>query len=302
MISICIPVYNHNVRALVNDLHRQAAIWPGGFEIWVMDDASPRHQFRKQNREIEKLEKVEYVELNDNVGRSKVRNMLAQKARGDHLLFLDCDVLLPGDDFMTRYRVAMEQDSEVFCGGHVYPVQPPGNDQFLHWYYGTYRETVAIETLPASQAFMSGNFLIPKEVFNRIRFNESIRGYGHEDTLFGLELARAGVNVWRIDNPVIHMGLDTNEAFLEKTRESVEGLLQIYRDFEGQTDFLENVRLLKTYLFLKKVRLCGLMRLLFKGFRSFLERNLTSTAPRLVFLDLYKLGYMCKVNKSNPES
>src|SRR5690606_29991654 len=61
-----------------------------------------------------------------------------------------------------------------------------------------------------------------------LRFNESINGYGHEDTLFGLQLQDSGVKIQHIDNPAIHAGIDEDEAFLAKTNAALETLAELY--------------------------------------------------------------------------
>ena len=49
------------------------------------------------------------------------------------------------------------------------------------------------------------NLLAPKDIFQKIAFNEKLNGYGHEDTLFGVELKKEGVTMAHIDNPIIHL-------------------------------------------------------------------------------------------------
>ncbi|MEM9260646.1 MAG: hypothetical protein AAGA62_13425, partial [Bacteroidota bacterium] len=49
-------------------------------------------------------------------------------------------------------------------------------------------------------------------------------GYGHEDTLWGQQLAKAGVGILHIDNPVTHLGLETSGVFLEKQHRAIHNL------------------------------------------------------------------------------
>ncbi|MBK9012976.1 MAG: hypothetical protein IPM82_02230 [Saprospiraceae bacterium] len=66
---------------------------------------------------------------------------------------------------------------------------------------------------------MTNNFLIPRQLFLEIQFDETLRQYGHEDTLFGMELARRQVPIVHIDNPLEHIGLEPVDVFLRKTEQ-----------------------------------------------------------------------------------
>jgi hypothetical protein len=47
---------------------------------------------------------------------------------------------------------------------------------------------------------------------------KTIEGYGHEDTIFGCNLRRLGYRIKDIDNPVVHLGLNTTDKFPFKYR------------------------------------------------------------------------------------
>lgn len=89
-LSICIPIYNQNVTPLVNELRAQALRADCQFEILLMDDASTR--YKEANSRLCELEGVRFIGLEKNVGRSVIRNKLADEAFYDYLLFMDCDV------------------------------------------------------------------------------------------------------------------------------------------------------------------------------------------------------------------
>jgi len=70
MISVCIPVYNFNISELVNVIKDQ--ITDFDFELIVIDDASDEN-FKSDNKKI--LDFCKYIELDKNIGRSKIRNL-----------------------------------------------------------------------------------------------------------------------------------------------------------------------------------------------------------------------------------
>lgn len=296
MLSILIPVYNFDVRNLVNQLVEQCRTASIPFEIILLDDGSTA-PFRQVNQVLGKLHDVIYEELPLNVGRAKIRNLLLEKARYDSLLFIDCDSALPDDQFISRYQPFIGSNLIIY-GGRVYEEEPPADPElFLHWYYGTCREVIPVaERLKApNQSFMTNNFLIHKSVFGLLRFNEIIRGYGHEDTLFGFELKKNNLIITHIDNPVIHIGLETAGELLRKSKNSIRNLRRILNDNGEHTAMAEDISLLHSYLRVKKLQMDGLIRRLFKRFEQAIEHNLESKNPRLFLFDLYKLGYICSI-------
>ena len=66
-------------------------------------------------------------------------------------------------------------------------------------------------------SFLTLSFLIKKNVFQKVKFNEDIPNARHEDTLFANDLKHAEVHMTHIHNPVYHMGLDTSKEFIRKT-------------------------------------------------------------------------------------
>jgi GT2 family glycosyltransferase len=296
MLSICIPIFNYDVRELAYKLHLQATENLPAFEILLVDDHSDK-KYRKLNSELQELENISYTELDENIGRSKIRNLLAEKAQFENILFLDCDVEIIRNDFLSNYYRQIQIGEKVVCGGHIYQEAPPGKENYLHWYYGTQREVkpVAERQKAPNDSFMTANFLIAKELFKKIRFDERISGYGHEDTLLGCELDKFGINTNHIDNPVLHAGLDTGTQFLEKTRESMRNLLKLYQFKRFDKKISHKIKALRAFHTARKLGMHIIIAKLFSAFRQKMENNLLGLRPRLFILDLYKLGYLCQV-------
>ncbi|WAC03341.1 glycosyltransferase [Lacinutrix neustonica] len=87
-LSVCIPVYNFNCIATVIDLCKQIESLSIPAEVLVIDDASPVELNAIAHF---KHALYSYEKLNKNVGRAKIRNLLAKKATYYHVLFLDGD-------------------------------------------------------------------------------------------------------------------------------------------------------------------------------------------------------------------
>ena len=291
MLSILIPVYNFDVRAYVKELYRQAESLKISFEIIIVDDASD-NKFRLQNAGLDNLDSVQYIQLQANIGRSRIRNDLADKAKYDYLLFTDCDSEVFDENFIKRY-IEQCKGETVVCGGVAYkPEKPDSQKLFLRWFYGVHREARRSEerNKNANSSFMTGNFLISKSIFGKVQFDEKITQYGHEDTLFGYELKKLEIKIKHINNPLIHLGLETNQIFINKTQKAVESLKYIIENY-NYPDLYTDIKLLRIY---KKISLfCPLVKLLFILVKTFIERNLKSKKPKLFLFDFYKLGVLC---------
>lgn len=296
-LSICIPVFNQNIKSLIHKLLEEIETLEADAEIVVLDDGSDDEK-KSGNRLINRLPHIHYEELAENIGRAAIRNRLAEKARGKYLLFLDDDSLVYQNDFLKNYLDAARENT-VICGGRKYPDNDPEDKFRLHYRYG-----IARESRPASQrgikpyqSFHTNNFLIPREIVLKIRFDESIRDYGHEDTLFGAELKKARVPIRHIDNPIMHDRLENNQEFLQKT---TKGLRNLYRIYErNDPHFNESVKLLRTF---NKVVLTGMDKVLAQQFNSKQQKwkkQLTQNKkPSVRLLNLYKLAYLCHLRNT----
>ncbi len=292
MLSICIPVFNSDPRKLVMELHRQAETLGDDAEMLILDDGS-REEIRAMNRNLRDLPRVRYEELPENTGRSRTRNLLAGKARNPLLLFLDSDMQIDNPHFLAHY-LDLPDGYQVVCGGHVYQTAPPSSELMLHWKAGRKRESIpaAERNKNPHRSFMTANFLIRQNVFGRISFSEQLRGYGHEDTLFGYQLKKMGIPVFHTDNPAVHTGLEPAAILLEKIRQAMGNLLAVEKMLENDPEFSQMVKVLKARQKLSRLRLCELYRLAFTAGRSGLEKNLLGSRPSLRAFDLYKLGIL----------
>lgn len=291
MISICIPVYNFDVIGLVKALEEQCRQLSVPAEIILIDDASS-----KAIQEINKpsCSKHQYYELTENIGRARIRNLFLDYAQFEYLLFLDCDGIITTPNFLEKYLECIKNTNpEVVCGGRVYPEIPPGKNQLLRWKYGVKVESRnALERSKCpNQSFMTNNFLLRKSLLERLKFDERLQQYGHEDTLFGIELKRNQVSVTHIENPVLNGDIETNELFLEKTEKGIENLMKIVTFQNDKTDLVKNVKLLSVYYTMRKFYLVGIVRVVFLVFRKMIRKRLAHGKADLTLFDFYKLGY-----------
>ncbi|KQB37707.1 glycosyltransferase family 2 protein [Flavobacterium aquidurense] len=290
MLSILIPVYNYNIFSLAEILHDQVSKCNIDFEIICLDDGSDF--FISENEKINQFKNTTYYTLEQNIGRSAIRNLLAQKAIYKNLLFLDADTIPVHSNFISNYILQINNNEKIIYGGILYQSKKPQKEQLLRWIYGNKRE--ALSTLERANnpyiSFLTLNFLISKSIFSKIKFNEKIPNLRHEDTLFSFELMQNKIEVVHIQNPVYHLGIEDSEAFLRKSEEAVIGLKNLVDSHLITSDY---VKLSHYFEIVKKYYLRSLIAFWFKIFKPFFLKQLLSKKPSLFLFDIYRLGYYC---------
>jgi hypothetical protein len=182
--------------------------------------------------------------------------------------------------------------SRVICGGILYRDSPPGDpDKLLRWKYGKMKEEkkAVVRNKNPHSGFSTFNVLIEKSVFSRIRFNEELKQYGHEDTLLGYQLKKAGIEVLHIDNGLYHEGLESNREFLVKTKLGIENLSKLYDKVTDKTAFSETVLILKFYNKLRLLKLTRILAGIFIRYRERMEIRLDSSDISLILFGFYKI-------------
>ena len=295
MLSILIPTYNYNIYPLVQELENQALKANIVFEIICVDDGS-FSILNEKNQKINTLTNCQFLENKKNIGRSKIRNLLAEKAKYDWLLFLDADVLPKNKNFISIYINSITQQSEVIFGGILYQDKTPKIEDMLRWVYGKKREALNVEERNKNKylRFLTLSFLIKKSVFKTVRFNEALPNNRHEDTLFSYDLKKAEKHLTHIDNPVYHLGLDSSKEFLEKSLLSIDSLLLLIK--KGLIPS-KHTLITKVFSISKILLLNNLFVYFYKTFKVKFERNLLSEKPSLFIFDLYRLCYLCFIDK-----
>ncbi|MCB0457196.1 MAG: glycosyltransferase family 2 protein [Flavobacteriaceae bacterium] len=291
MISILIPLYNFPVVPLVEELLKQAISTSITFEIIIINDASI--VFNEENEILTQFEKVGYIKHNENQGRTKIRQQLAQQARYDWLLFLDADVIPAEGGFLKKYDESLKKNIPIVAGGVIYHRNKPEKEKALRYKYGIWREEKTTEQRnKENHIVVSANLLIKKEVFQKI--NTVTHNFYGDDLLLSSNIMKLDIKVLHIDNPVIHLGLESNQVFLEKSLAAVESLVAL----ENSKDLLDNLtKIQKTYKFLKKNALHTFIHPLLGIFKNSMRRNLLSKNPSLFLFDLYRLYHYISIKR-----
>ncbi|AUC20787.1 MULTISPECIES: glycosyltransferase family 2 protein [Polaribacter] len=285
MLSVLIPTYNYNTFFLVKEIHQQLILEDIQFEIICLDDGS-KSPLNKKNKEINKLSFSSFKSLENNIGRSAIRNLLAKKAIYNWLLFLDADVIPVKSNFIRNYIHCFKKDKTVFCGGLLYEDKKE-NFRLLRYKFGKKHEEISVEKRIENpeKFFFTSNFLIQKAIFDDVIFEQKLTQYGREDLLFSLELIKKGFIIEHISNEVYHLGLDKNDLFVSKTKKAMENLIFIDKQSLIDTKEMPLLELVRKISILKMTRIVGVFHLFFE--------KLAIKKSSVFFLNCMKVSYMC---------
>ena len=294
-ISLLIPVCDYDIVAIVHSMKSCIGKIPELIEILIGDDGSTP-EFRARYLLLEG-DGVKVIISEKNIGRAAIRNKLALEAKGDYLLFIDADTMIPGtaEAYILKWVKAMPS-ARVISGGVLYHASPPGDpDKMLRWEYGRKREQrkASERNKMPYAAFTTFNVLIDKSIFSILRFNEELKQYGHEDTLFSYQLEKAGIKILHIDNGLIHEGLESNREYLNKTKLGIENLSMLYDNVTDKRTFSSSVTMLRVYNVIRVFRLNLILAGIFVRYRERMEIKIDSANPSLVLFAIYKVSMFC---------
>lgn len=293
MISILIPTYNRSCHLLAKILAQQCSLVDGlVWEIIVIDDGSSDAAAIASNKWCAQIEGVRLIWQKPNIGRSAIRNRAVSEAKGDWLLIVDDDVMPTNENFVAKYvRLAHKDRYDVICGG-VNALSKKEDETNLRWIYDAYGEELnSLEHRKANPyaCFTTQNFMARRSVFDQVRFDESLKQYGYEDALFGIELERKGLRIRHTSNPVEHLGLEPNREFVEKSELALQNLRRLGAPMTQRA----SVALWRSKL--ERNHLGWLIRLWHWCFGRLERKLLCSKYPSVHVFQLYKLGYYSRL-------
>ncbi|MDO4171107.1 MAG: glycosyltransferase family 2 protein [Prevotellaceae bacterium] len=292
MLSVLIPTYNYDCYLLADCMQRQLQASRRDYELIVVEDGSDDVPSMMSNSRVAELPYCRYIRRKDNVGRAAIKNFLAREAKGDWLLYMDSDAAVTEIFYITRLLQAVDTAGTVgvIMGGLRHEKAMPSREVSLRHRYeraADRHRSAANRSRHPYRNVTSFNLCVRRDVMLDIPFDERCRNYGYEDALFGVMLKERGVEVLHIDNPLVHLGLEPNAVFLEKTETALRTL-----DSLGMR-MLPYSHVGRTMQRLRRWRMAWAVRRMYSAFGGAMRRNLLGKRPCLTVFALYKLGYLC---------
>lgn len=295
MLSICIPIYNNDCNKLVDDLNNQIKVQNVPVEIICIDDKS-NDEFRQENSKLKN--KCTYILLENNIGRAAIRNKFLQYANYEWLLFLDNDSFIITPNYLQQFIIKIiEKSALVICGGTHFlpPLNKTLKNNLCYKISSNSEQSIKLKRHQNIYAsFMTNNFAISKNVFSVIKFDETLVGYGHEDTFFGLMLQEKKIPITYIENNVACVADDSNEAFIDKTKQAVNNLVFLSKTKDA--DLKNYVELLSTYFKCKQKGIATVLRVCNFLFLPLLETLLVKGFASKRIYNIYKLLLLSKAD------
>lgn len=286
MLSVLIPTFEYDCSDLVTALHQQCESLTQNdqleYEIIVVDDGSKGAVWQTVKATVESLNHCSFIRLEENIGRSRVRNFLAQRAQGERLLFIDSHMSIISTQYIQRY---LTTDADICQGGYVVEEDDKWDDNLRYRYERRARQLNRKhnDDTETNHDFHTSNFMVTRQLFLAHPLDESIRRYGYEDVLYGKQLADCGIKVTNIDNPVGFAHFESNSAFVQKTEEAIATLYELRDRIDGYSRLLAHEQKLKRW------HVAPLLRSIFSLTRQKMRDNLCGSNPNLRIFDCYKL-------------
>jgi len=201
-VSVVIPVFRDGLRAVVAVRQTRAQHLPPNvaLEIVLVDDGSD-DDTAAQLASLSPSE-ASVFRLTTNQGRSVARNVGAKGATGDVLVFMDCDCLPMGNEFLTAHLEALASGAIASTG----PVTGDG-DGFWDRYQREASQRRERQHREGMQyAGSSQNLAVRRDAFVAVGgFDAGYRRYGFEDRDLLLRLANTGTIAWAPEATVRHL-------------------------------------------------------------------------------------------------
>lgn len=270
-------------------------------ELVLFDDSSLPH-FEQMNHELQRMDpRVKYLSLVENVGRSRIRNRMADYAKGEWLLFMDCDMRPSDDLFLHRYHQNMDESVDVLCGGVFLESKPEDYTFRLQWQVET-AQAKNLDRLRRKGIYdgvSTGNFMVRRTVYEKVRFDESLQGYGREDQLFSLNLKDVGARIRQINNPTVHQGKETNADYLRKIEQSLVNLVCVWNaNREYHATLRQTSGRISMALMLQRLGLSWVVLSLYGLFSGPMRRSAELGRCPLFVLNLYQMGYLLRAMRT----
>lgn len=218
-LSILIPFYRDDPSVLLRSLDAQT-VDAHRVEILVMDDGTgdPTLTATAQATASQMRLPCQLITAPQNRGRSATRNALQDKAKAKWVLFLDADMRVDHADFLLKYLECIEAScGDIIFGGFAVEAQASDPDTDLHRILSKTSDCLPADHRRQSgaQHVASSNLCIRTSVLETEPFDPNFKGWGWEDSEWAARVSER-YRLIHIDNPAVHLGLETTESLLSR--------------------------------------------------------------------------------------
>jgi glycosyltransferase involved in cell wall biosynthesis len=221
ILSVLIPFFRDDPTPLLQALSAQA---DQSIAIWLYDDGTQDAALTQRVSQAVDAANcpVTLLTASANKGRSYGRNHLFKAANSPWVLFLDADMLPLTRDFLSLYTDYIRADeADIIFGGFKVKDEPGQADTEIHRVM-----SIASDCADAAERqalgpknVASSNLCIRKTVLADTPFDDGFTGWGWEDSEWAARAAKT-YRLLHIDNPALHLGLETTDTLLRRFKTS----------------------------------------------------------------------------------
>ena len=290
-LSVLIPFYKDNASTLLQDLDVQITNNP--IEVLFYDDGTGDPALTAQMRGSVQGAKgaVKLITNAANQGRSAARNGLFEAARADWVLFLDADMRPSSDNFLENYLRLVETDStDIIFGGFEVETHQADPDRDLHRALSEISDCLTLDERQAGgpQYVASSNLCVRRQVLEIEPFDSGFTGWGWEDSEWAARVSKRFTLV-HVDNPAIHLGLETTATLLNRFATSGPNYLRFTK---AHPELAERLPLYNISKSLGRLPGQSLMRPVLK---FFVKTHVLPMRARLTALKLWRASHYADV-------
>ncbi len=220
-LSVLIPFYKDDPRTLLKEL---SDISPQSVEILIYDDGTGDTALTQSlSKQIQATNNsIKLLSAQKNKGRSFGRNALFNAAKADWVLFLDADMRPMSTNFLNKYlEIITQNKADIIFGGFKVLSERGPSETEIHRVMSL---TSDCEDAAARQALgpknvASSNLCIRKKVLIKAPFDDRFTGWGWEDSEWAARASKT-FKLVHIDNPALHLGLETTDTLLRRFKTS----------------------------------------------------------------------------------
>lgn len=194
-VSVLIPTYHPGpgiVRVLESVAAQRVEV---PYEVVIVDSTSPQDDVERMRSYPIRFHQIRP----DEFGHGRTRNLLADLARGEVLLYLSQDAEPASDHWMSRLLQALNDES--VAGAYARQIARPGADPLIRFFLErTYGPTPACRRLAASASvriddifFSNVSSAIRRDVWKQHPFRDDV--IMSEDQYWAFDVLRAGYDV-----------------------------------------------------------------------------------------------------------
>ena len=290
-LSVLVPFYKDDTVALLQHLDSQ--IMGRSIEVLFYDDGTQDADLTARTGLSVNAAKGSMTLLTntENKGRSFARNALFEAARADWVLFLDADMLPSRETFLESYLTLIETcGADIIFGGFEVEAKQKDANRDLHRALSEISDclTLAERQAGGPQYVASSNLCVRRTVLEEEPFDSGFSGWGWEDSEWAARVAKR-YSLVHVDNPAVHLGLETTETLLKRFATSGPNYLRFTK---AHPDLAERLPLYNISKSIGRLPGQSLMRPFLK---LFVKTHVLPMRARLTALKLWRASHYADV-------